>query len=94
MTQTEIFAAIVRERVRQERAMRDGKFKYTCACSAMSNSEKVLVLAEEFGEVCCAVLNVQNLSTDGPERSRLANELIEMAAVATAWLESLTELQK
>lgn len=84
-----IFAEISRERERQEHLKTAGKFRFTNADPEMPMGDKVAVLGEEFGEVCCASLNVQGLSTDGAERANLRKELVQLAAVTVAWLEAL-----
>lgn len=87
-----IFYDISLERAKQEILKEAGKFKYTCADKGMSPGDKVAVLGEEFGEVCRASLNVQGLSTDSRDRAQLEHELIQVAAVAVAWLEALRRL--
>lgn len=79
------------ERDRQETLRREGRFPYTCASpEGLSHSDKLAVLAEEFGEVARHV-------TEGVidpariETYELRKELIEVAAVAVAWAESLTD---
>jgi hypothetical protein len=84
-----VFAAIVKERERQEALKASGKFKHTNADLTFSSGDKIKVIGEEFGEVCCASLNVEALSHDGLERSDLKKELIQLAAVTVAWLECL-----
>jgi NTP pyrophosphatase (non-canonical NTP hydrolase) len=72
--------SVYRERIRQEDLKSKGKFDHTCADSAMSHGECLLVLMEEVGEVSRAILDSQPLS-------ELRDELIQVAAVATAWSE-------
>lgn len=71
--------AVASERDRQERLRIAGKFKQTCADSEMDAGIKLAVLIEEVGEVGRAMLG------DGDLRA----ELIQVAAVAVAWAESL-----
>jgi NTP pyrophosphatase (non-canonical NTP hydrolase) len=52
-----------------------------CSSKSVSNDTKAAVLAEECGEVARAVLEQD---TDG-----LRRELVQVAAVAVAWLEAL-----
>lgn len=83
------------ERLRQEQLCAAGKFPHTCATSALTMPEKLAVLAEEFGEVSHEVtecinrraLRENEITED--ERKRLREELIQVAAVAVAWAESL-----
>ena len=67
------------ERDRQERLVLVGKFSQTCADPEMPTDLKLACLGEEFGEVCRALLGEGDLRT----------ELVEVAAVAVAWAESL-----
>lgn len=76
------------ERVRQERLRHEGKFAYTCASPEMTHAERFAVLGEEVGEAGHEV----NEGV-GPGRSidlkKLRKELIEVAAVAVAWVEAI-----
>ncbi len=82
-----VLAEIADERARQEQLMRDGKFSFTCASPLCTGRDKLPVLGEEFGEVCREVCEDQRPHA----RKRLRTELIQLAAVAAAWAESLTE---
>lgn len=94
-----VFHRVLVERQRQDRLKEQGKFRFTCADDGLIDSEKYVVLGEEFGEVGRAVLNELALSTDYSEMpesaqslmvlTQLRKELTEVAAVACAWLESL-----
>jgi NTP pyrophosphatase (non-canonical NTP hydrolase) len=57
-----------------------------CSSDAVQSIVKVAVLAEECGEVARAVLDHDHC---GPLCGHLADELVQVAAVAVAWLESL-----
>jgi hypothetical protein len=79
----EIFLAITAERSRQA-VKWDGEHAWghgDCSSDGVPVAVKVAVLAEEFGEVSRAVLD-----RDG---GALRTELIQVAAVAVAWLEGL-----
>ena len=89
-----VFADITEERARQERLKAEGKFLYTCADPWMQPFEKVAVLGEEFGEVCCAALNQAKLATDGADRANLRHELVQVAAVAVAWIQAIDEASR
>ncbi len=52
-----------------------------CSSASVHNSTKVMVLAEECGEAARAVLDT--------DIDQLRTELIQVAAVAVAWLEAL-----
>lgn len=69
------------ERRRQEQLRVDGRFVQTCADPAMDPLLALAVLAEEFGEVARAVVE-QDLE-------QAETELIQVAAVAVAWVEGL-----
>lgn len=91
-----VLTAVYSERLRQEALRNAGKFAYTCADRWSGDegvpippAEKLAVLAEEFGEVARAVCELQPGDTE--TRSRLRDELIQVAAVAVAWVESLEE---
>lgn len=77
------------ERNQQEDARAAGRFEWTCA-DKVSNAERLVILAREFGEVCRAT----EVSGDRREvlkeaRKGLRAELIQVAAVAVAWVEGL-----
>ncbi len=82
MTRQQIWDAILAERQRQgEKWNREHDWGYgDCSSDAVSAAVKAAVLAEECGEVARAAL-------DGS--TGLAGELVQVAAVAVAWLESL-----
>ncbi len=83
----EISVLIERERERQENFVRTGRFSWTCADSAIEPQLKLAVLLEEIGEVARAIREEMfNLSREGHD---LRTELVKVAAVAVAWLESL-----
>jgi NTP pyrophosphatase (non-canonical NTP hydrolase) len=82
MTRDDIWAQIIKERGRQAAKWnRNHEWGHgDCSSDAVSPAVKVAVLAEECGEVARAAL-------DGT--LDLKDELIQVAAVAVAWLESL-----
>lgn len=91
-----IFRRILDERARQDDLKAAGKFLYTCADKELSHADCGIVLGEEYGEVCRAVLNVKGLAFDsapvGKSPAKIAHlqqELVQVAAVACAWLESM-----
>lgn len=85
----DVLQAIHEERYRQECLMEEGKFPYTCADASRKPHEKLPVLAEEFGEVARHV--TEWLIDPGRlDDKKLREELIQVAAVAAAWAESLT----
>lgn len=82
MSPTYIFSLILQERQRQEHLLKQGKFPFTCANPEISDIQKLPVLGEEFGEVSKAINEQQSIE-------ELKSELIQVAAVCVAWLESL-----
>ncbi len=87
---------IIAERDRQERLRDEGKFHWTCASADESNSDKLAILAEEFGETAKEVTeliinkNAAARVTNQLKRN-LYKELVQTAAVAVAWAEALRE---
>jgi hypothetical protein len=82
MTRADIFAAIDRERDRQSELW-NGSHRWgsgDCSGTGITPEVKATVLAEECGEVARAVLD--------HEPVYLRKELVQVAAVAVAWLES------
>lgn len=90
-----VLGRVAEERARQEQRKADGRFKFTCADpgpGAMTNAEKLTVLVEEVGEVAREVLTQdgRRLARDSVgTREALRDELVQVAAVAVAWAESL-----
>lgn len=82
-----IFNEVMGERIIQEELCRMGKIPWTCAGNS-SNPEKLVVLAEEFGEVSKEVCEQLNGKYDP---FNLRAELIQVAAVCVAWIEALDE---
>jgi hypothetical protein len=83
VTRTAILDAIAAERARQS-GLWDRHHAHghgDCSSAAVPDAVKVAVLAEEAGEVARAFL-------DG-DRNGLRRELVQVAAVAQAWLEAL-----
>jgi hypothetical protein len=82
------------ERERQEQLRKEGRFLFTLADTAIKDTEKLTVVLREMGEVACAV----NVLGDKREvllaqqnKAHLREELIQVAACAVAWAESLEE---
>lgn len=83
MKRTDIYAAIDGERERQF-ATWGGAHDWghgDCSSPAVADIVKTAVLSEECGEVARAVLDT--------DIDQLRTELIQIAAVAVAWLEAL-----
>jgi hypothetical protein len=88
-----VLSAISAERDRQESLKAAGRFMFTCADDAMTDGECLAVLVEEIGEVAHEINEVigKRLTQGKREayRERLRTELIQVAAVATAWVERI-----
>lgn len=91
-----ILVEVGAERERQERLRESGKFLHTCASrdfEAFTHFGRAAVLGEEFGEVCRAVLDVEKIAEgrhhDDLAKTKLRAELIQVAAVAVAYVEAL-----
>jgi len=84
-----VLTKVRQERERQEDLKQQGKFKHTCADAEVPLGDKLAILIEEVGEVAEAILQVQDLNTLGDPIKDLRKELIQVAAVAVAWAESL-----
>lgn len=72
------------ERARQEQLKAEGKFAATCADDIPAGA-KLAVLVEEVGEVARAICERD------PEAMR--EELVQVAAVAVAWVEALSRVE-
>jgi hypothetical protein len=77
---------IMTERQRQEQLKAAGKFLYTCADTEMNDSQCLVVLAEEFGEVAREVCDGMHVYAD---KTNLRGELVQTAAVCMAWIEKI-----
>ena len=91
-----IYEAIADERARQESLRRSGKFLHTCASedfAAFTHFGRTTVLGEEFGEVCRAALDAEQVAEGRHDPAsalqKLRTELIHVAAVAVAYVEAL-----
>lgn len=85
--------AIGTERLRQEQKRMAGRFTHTCADpDGMNDYERLAVLMEEVGEAAREVLTGEGRrlarDTEGTDEA-LCAELIQVAAVACAWVEAM-----
>ncbi len=85
----DILSEIVAERKRQDRLKAEGKFKFTCADANIRETEAAAILCEEVGEVAREALAWDGLEAGPADRKKLRTELIQVAAVAVAWIEKL-----
>jgi hypothetical protein len=85
---------IAAERARQNSLAALGRIPFNCADGGVLCTAKLPVLVEEVGEVAVELNNMldPNLNDDVRDKARrdLRDELIQVAAVACAWAESLT----
>lgn len=85
-----VLSGVAYERNRQELLKAQGRFQFTCADDGMTNFERLAVLTEEIGEVAKEALTLPGIrlarDTLG-SLSSLREELIQVAAIATAWIE-------
>lgn len=83
--QVRVFGRILNERVNQEHLRASGKFDFTAASKVLKPEFKLPILMEEVGELSKEI----NEKTHILDNSKLRNELVQVCAVAFAWLESL-----
>lgn len=78
------------ERDRQDELFVTGKLSFNCASRTAGPPRKLRVLMEEIGEVAEAIDLLENANGATRTSTRhLRSELVQVAAVAVAWLESL-----
>lgn len=82
MTRADVINAVDAERDRQEKLLADGTIPALCSQPDCADVLRLAALMEEVGEVGRAILDREN---DG-----LIEELIQVAAVAVAWVEGVT----
>lgn len=90
LPRADIHEAISDERARQDRMKAEGRFSKTCA-DDMPNPARLAVLVEEVGEVARAVLERGDAGGEAYDKhgKDIRKELIQVAAVAFAWIEGL-----
>lgn len=99
-----IWSDILRERIRVEQQVREGKHAFSCADPAVSYADKLAVLTEEVGEIAREVVEhtlAVALYARDPHllrmpphreeyfRERLRAELVQVAQVAVACIEAI-----
>lgn len=84
---------VLAERERQEQLVIEGRYPSSAADPELSNYVKLTVLAEEVGEVAQEVSTLagrrQCRGTLGTPEA-LRKELVQVAAIAVAWIEALS----
>lgn len=83
----QVLANVRDERLHQEQLKAAGRFKNTCS-DPISDFERLAILGEEYGEAARAALERAGSSND-VHGADLEKELIQIAAVAVAWVEGL-----
>lgn len=79
------------ERARQDELKAAGRFMYTLADDGLSDAQKLACIMEEVGEVARNVLAGAGKVTDGDASDAAqSKELTQIAALALAWMESLS----
>jgi len=86
-------AKISTERDRQERLFLQGKHSFTCASRTACVTRKLRILVEEIGEVANAIDQLEIAESRESNalkewRLNLRMEIVQVAAVCVAWLES------
>src|SRR3954467_6076485 len=92
MTQEYVLNLVRMERQRQGQLEAAGKIPFNCADPNVGNLLKLAVLGEEFGEVCKEVYEAAAFFGQPPAdvTAKLRTELVQVAAVAVAWIEGLS----
>lgn len=88
-----VLADVTNEMERQLKLKAEGRFPYTARDPELSPLAKCAVLVEEVGEVARAVLEAGELVND-THHVNLRKELIQVAAVALAWVEGLDGVRR
>jgi NTP pyrophosphatase (non-canonical NTP hydrolase) len=81
-----VLAMLGSERVRQEALVAAGKLRWNCRDDTVSDESKTCPLIEEVGEVGKAIHEKQGMN-------QLRTELIQVAAICVAWVESINEVE-
>ncbi|HMJ88768.1 MAG TPA: hypothetical protein VK530_03070 [Candidatus Acidoferrum sp.] len=86
-----VLVDVVVERARQQQLFDAGKLPFRVCDRATTNSTRLAVAAEEFGEIAHAI-NEGTVTVQ--ERAHLREEVIQLAAVCVAWAEALNPKQE
>ncbi|MDR3457991.1 MAG: hypothetical protein P4N60_11135 [Verrucomicrobiae bacterium] len=89
MGESDPLARIHVERLHQEQLLRDGELLFRCSDAVINPKRKLRVLVEELGEVAEAIDALEDIQAES-RRQALKSELVQVAAVAVAWLETPT----
>ena len=88
----DVLARIAAERIRQKELLRDGKILFDCASPIVDADRKLRVATEELGEVAQAIDRLERKPTSVKQFRHLQEELVQLAAVVTAWLEAMEDV--
>jgi hypothetical protein len=88
LTEEDIFFKISDERLRQRKLFADGKISFMVSSPVVCVTRKRRVLIEEIGEVAEAIDQVEQHPKSKFHLDHLITELVQVATVAVAWLES------
>lgn len=106
MSRLAVYMEISRERDRQDWLRSQGKFRATLADTepgwgatgpdatyghVLTLAEKHAVLSRKVGDVARQCLAIGNLTRDVADLDTLRVELVQVAALAVAWIESLPD---
>ena len=91
-----VFARFAQERLRQQRLFAEGRIKFNVASPVTNNDRRLRVATEELGEVARAIDCIENADPTNKAawRLHLQDELIQLGAVVTAWLESMERIKR
>lgn len=79
--------------VAEERARQDVKWKRVPGNWPDSDGTKLAVLIEEVGEIARELLESGVIHRGKPPRAHLRDELVQVAAVAVSWIETLLNVE-
>lgn len=89
LSDMDILERIATERVRQKKLFTDRVHHFRVDSPVVDWTRKLRVLVEEVGEVAQAIDRLEQKPQSKKRKAHLVTELIQVAAVAVAWLESL-----
>jgi hypothetical protein len=85
----DILLKIADERVRQRELFKARKHSFRVDSPVVDTWRKLRVLVEELGEVAEAIDDLEKHPQHKQRRNHLITELVQVAAVTVAWLESM-----
>ena len=86
-----VLERVAAERIRQKQLLRDGKILFNCDSPVVDENRKLRILMEEVGEVAEAMDRVECSKNSRAKlfaQEDLETELVQVAAVVFAWLET------